>query len=85
MKGATVENLVIDSSCSFTGYFFAGALSVSLTGSLTATNVTNKAAVSGNEGAGGFVGRIEGLNQITDVKFKDCVNDGSITGIESKA
>ena len=47
LENATFENLAIDSSCSFTGYS-AGALSVSLAGSLNVTNVTNKAAVSGN-------------------------------------
>ena len=81
LGNATFENLVIDSSCSFTGSSYAGALSVSLTGSLTATNVINKAAVSGgNDGAGGFVGIIQGLNQRTEVMFKYCVNDGTVTG-----
>ena len=79
LKGATFENLVIDSSCSFAGNN-AGALGVSLTGSLTATNVTNKADVSGSEGVGGFVGRIDYLSQRVEVTFKDCVNDGKITG-----
>ena len=80
LENATFENLVIDSSCSFTGYSYVGALSVSLTGSLTATNVTNKAAVSGEVIIAGFVGVIEGLNQGVDVTFKHCANDGIITG-----
>ena len=79
MENATFENLVIDSSCSFTASS-AGALSVSLTGSLTATNVTNKADVSGNEGVGGFVGMISHISQEAGVTLKDCVNDGKITG-----
>ena len=80
LENATFENLVIDSSCSFTGYS-AGALSVSLTGSLTAINVTNKADVSGGSVCGGgFIGMITGLNQRTDVTFKDCVNDGNVIG-----
>ena len=79
LEGAVFENLVIDSSCSFGG-ISVGALSVSLTGSLTVTNVTNKAAVSGNSGVGGFVGIIESIKQRLDVTFKDCVNDGNITG-----
>ena len=41
LEGATVENLIIDSSCSFTGHS-VGALSVFATGSLTVTNVTNR-------------------------------------------
>ena len=79
LEGAVFENLVIDSSCSFGG-ISVGALSASLTGSLTATNVTNKAAVSGNSGVGGFVGIIESIKQRLDVTFKECVNDGKITG-----
>ena len=78
LENAVFENLVIDSSCSFTGSS-AGALSVSLAGSLTVTNVTNKADVSGSYGVGGFVGMVERLNQGAEVKFKDCVNDGSIS------
>ena len=79
LENATFENLVIDSSCSFTGYY-AGTLSVSLKGSLTVTNVTNKADISGSKGVGGFVGRIDYLSQRVEVTFKDCVNDGSVTG-----
>ena len=79
LENTTFENLVIDSSCSFSGNS-AGALSVSLTGSLTATHVTNKADVSGNQLVGGFVGRIVDLNQEVKVTFKDCVNGGNITG-----
>ena len=79
LEGANFENLVFDSSCSFSGYF-AGALGVSLTGSLTATNVTNKAAVSGSYGVGGFVGTVQRVGQIVEVTFKGCVNDGNITG-----
>ena len=79
LENATFENLVIDSSCSFAGNN-AGPLCVSLRGSLTATNITNKAAVSGGNGVGGFVGRVEGLSQKVEVTFKDCMNDGKITG-----
>ena len=55
LENATFATLVIDSSCSFTGSSYAGALSVTLTGSLTATNVTNKADVSGDQGVGGLI------------------------------
>ena len=60
LKNATVENLVIDSSCSFTGYH-AGALSVSVGGSLTVKHTTNNAVVNGAgyTGTGGFIGAIE--------------------------
>ena len=57
LENATFENLVIDSSCSFSGNY-AGALSVSLTGSLIAINVTNKAENKGAAG-GGFIGFME--------------------------
>ena len=80
LEGATFENLVIDSSCSFSG-LTVGALCVMLTGSLTATNVTNKADVSGSEGVGSFVGMIRGLNQRVEVAFKDSVNNGEINGL----
>ena len=80
LGNATFENLVIDSSCSFSGYS-AGALCVSVKGSLVVRNVTNMASVSGTRMMiGGFVGMIEGLNKGVGVTFKDCVNDGTVTG-----
>ena len=80
LENATFANLVIDSSCSFTGSSYAGALTVSLRGSLTVINVTNKADVSAGDGCGGFVGMIQGLNQRVEVAFKDSVNNGEING-----
>ena len=80
LGNATFENLVIDSSCSFTGYSYAGALSVSLTGSLDITNVTNKAAVSGDDGAGGFVGIIQSSSNL-NISFSNSVSNGIVTGI----
>ena len=79
LRNATFENLVIDSSCSFSGAN-AGALCVSVKGSLVVRNVTNNADVNGKEFVGGFVGMIEGLNKGVGVTFKDCVNDGTVTG-----
>ena len=79
LENAIFENLVIDSSCSFVG-ISVGALSVSSTGSLNVTNVTNKADVHGENGVGGFVGAINGFNNEIEMTFKDCVNDGNITG-----
>ena len=46
LKNATIENLVIDSSCSFSGDD-AGALSASVSGPLTVKHTTNNAAISG--------------------------------------
>ena len=47
LKDAIIENLLIDSSCSFIGNW-AGALSVSVKGSLTVRNTTNKAVINGS-------------------------------------
>ena len=77
LKDATVENLVIDSSCSFIGRY-VGALGVSITGSLAVKNVTNKAFVNGSADVGGFIGGIEELEQETVVSFENCTNDGSV-------
>ena len=81
MENATIENLVIDSSCSFTGYH-AGSLAISVTGSLSVINVTNSAAVSGRREAGGFIGIIKGTKQGTVISFDDCMNEGNVTGKE---
>ena len=81
LKNATVENLVIDSSCSFTGDS-AGALSVSVTGSLTIKHTTNNADVSGTQRLGGFIGCAQGLEQPTVISFEDCVNHATVNGKE---
>ena len=78
LKDAIVDNLVIDSSCSFTGYN-AGALSVSVDGSLTVKHTTNSAAVSGRFSVGGFIGLVQGMEQPTVVSFDGCVNHGNVT------
>ena len=77
LKDAIVENLVIDSSCSFIGRY-VGALGVSITGSLAVKNVTNRAFVNGSADVGGFIGGIEYLEQETVVSFENCTNDGGI-------
>lgn len=77
LKDAIVENLVIDSSCSFIGRY-VGALGVSNTGSLAVKNVTNRAFVNGSADVGGFIGGIEYLEQETVVSFENCTNDGGI-------
>ena len=80
LKDAIIENLVIDSSCSFNGWQ-AGALSASLNGSLTANNITNNAAVSGSYRIGGFIGEIKDLKQPSVILFDNCINNGTVTGI----
>ena len=76
---AAVENLVIDSSCSFIGNT-AGALSVSVNGSLTVISTTNKATVSGFNIAGGFVGEVPTHEQKYTLSFNESVNEGNVNG-----
>ena len=78
LKNAIVENFVIDSSCSFNG-ISAGALSVSIDGSLTVRNIINKAFVNGTDRLGGFIGYIESLEQ-GSVLIQGCMNEGNVTG-----
>ena len=77
LRNVRVNDLVIDSSCSFTGNS-AGALSASVSGSLEVSNVINKASVSGKSYVGGLIGTVEDLNS-KGVLFINTVNDGKIT------
>ena len=74
LEGATVEDLVINASCTFTGVR-AGALSVAVTGATNVTNTVNRAAVSGQSVAGGLVG-----TSTAALTLKGCVNEGEVTG-----
>lgn len=77
---ASVEDLIIDNSCTFTGSF-AGALSVSVNGSVVVRNVTNKAAVSGVTRVGGLIGFVENQKQGHVVLTLDgCKSEGDISG-----
>ena len=84
LKNAIIENLVIDSSCSFIGDD-AGALSLSVSGSLTIKHVTNNAAVGGKDRVGGFIGYVDGLGQQSVISFEDCVNNGNVSGSDNYA
>ena len=79
LKDATVENLVIDSSCSFTGYS-VGALSVSVDGELTVKHITSNAPVNGTWIVGGFIGYLHCSEQQTVISFVGCVNNGVVSG-----
>lgn len=80
LKEASVEDLIIDNSCTFTGNF-AGALSVSVNGSIVVRNVINKAVVSGDDGVGGLIGFVENQKQGRVVLTLDgCKNEGDISG-----
>ena len=78
MTGATVKNLVIDSSCSFSGDS-VGVLSMYVSGKLDLVNVTNYANISSILLAGGLVGNISNIEN-TAVTIENCSNFGSITG-----
>ena len=78
LRDATIENLVIDSSCNFTGYQ-SGGLTVTASGSLIIRNVRNEAFVSGQEWAGGLIGYVkEREKQNVSVSFENCVNNGTV-------
>ena len=79
LKGATIENLVIESSCFFIGNW-SGALSATASGSLTIKNVTNKAMTKGIDFVGGFIGHIHHSQQEKAMLIIDsCVNEGNVT------
>ena len=78
LKGAEIEDLIIDVSCKFTGVS-AGALSVKVTGDNTVNllNVGNNAEVNGEHGVGGLVGYVDNkVNEI--VNFSGCWNTGNV-------
>lgn len=79
LSDATIENLVIESTCSFAG-IATGAVCVNATGSVTMKNVINKAAVTGTQKVGGFIGNIfEVKNKDVQLTFTECVNKGTIS------
>ena len=77
LNNATIENLIIDKNCSFSGVI-TGGLSVDVTGSLTIRNVTSGATSKGEHQVSGFIGRIENLKEGDTVVFEDCVFEGAI-------
>lgn len=64
LENATVRNLVIDSSCSFTGSV-AASLAADVTGSVMLYKITNEAFVNGSEHAGSLIGRAKKYNMRT--------------------
>ena len=83
LDGARIENVIIDSSCSFGGNF-SGGFSATASGSLTITNSINKANVSGFGWVGGFIGHLEEMEKEKVVAtFDGCVNEGSISFTET--
>ena len=85
LKGAIVDDLIIDSSCIFTGVS-AGALSVTITGENTVSllNVENEAIINGDHGVGGLIGFVD--NKVGGkVSFERCKNTGIVTASENDA
>lgn len=83
IKDATVVDLVIGASCSFTGSS-AGALSITVNGSVVLKNVVNKAAVSGSDSVGGLIGLVNEQKQGQEaLTFDGCRNEGSVSGVKS--
>lgn len=79
LKGAIIDDLVIDKSCKFTGVS-AGALSVKITGSGTVNilNVENNAEVNGEHSVGGLIGYVD--NKVNEkVILERCRNTGTVT------
>lgn len=78
LENATVNDLVIDRSCSFVGKG-VGALAVTVSGSVNLRNVISHASVTGETDIGGFLGLIQKTNRAT-VSLENCANYGSVTG-----
>lgn len=85
LKGAIVDDLVIDESCKFTGSS-AGALSVKITGENTVSllNIQNKAQVNGEHGVGGLIGVVD-KKVSGKILLQRCKNTGSVTAKENDA
>ena len=79
LNDATIENLVIESTCSFSGST-TGAVSVNATGSVTMKNVINKAVVNGTQIVGGLIGSLSKVkNKDVLFAFTECINEGTMS------
>ncbi len=79
--GADIRNLIVDSSCSFTGAAFVGGVAGGSNGSGNAyfTNVGNEAAVTSiAQNAGGIIG--VSMSSSCNFFIDACYNMGEITG-----
>ncbi len=85
LKGAIVDDLIIENTCTFTGVS-AGALSVTITGENTVSllNVENKAQVYGDHGVGGLIGFADNKTG-GKILFERCKNTGVVTATENDA
>ena len=89
--GSTIQNLIIDGSCSFKGNTrvgaFIGGVQVHGAGNVTIQNCVNEATVTATgANAGAFVGsRNPDNNDIPRIVISHCVNRGNITGARESA
>ena len=84
--GANIRNLVIDSSCSFTGGAFVAGIAGGSNGSGKAyfTNVGNEATITGSaQNAGGIIG--VSMSSSCQFFIDHCYNIGEITGNNESA
>lgn len=77
LDGALIENVTFDESCKMTGTD-SGALSVSVTGSVTLRNVKSQSTLLGTGNVGGLISRIESSPGST-VIFDHCIVEGDIS------
>lgn len=82
LSGATIKNLVIDSSCSFAGSK-AGSLSVNVLGDITVMNVVSRANVTGTTLAGGLIANVTWWTEDSrTLLIKNCTRDGNTSSTE---
>ena len=79
LVNATIKNLIIDSTCSFSGKK-AGALSPEASESLSVVNVINYASVNSSFSSGGIIGRMVTSLPSSFVFFDKCSNHGDLFG-----
>lgn len=78
LENATVKNVVIDSTCAFSGAFSA-ALSPIVAGTVTVKNVTNMGKIQGTAVGGGLLGKTE-TTGLVNITIEDSVNSGIVSG-----
>ena len=78
--GATIKNLVLDSSCSITGGAYVGIIGVSSgSGAVTISCVGNEADITGSaQNVAGIIGC--NMNSSCEFFISDCYNTGTIIG-----
>ena len=83
LQGATVQDLVIDESCTFTGNW-AGALAVRADRAAIVRNVASRATVVATNYGGGLVGAAPACDG-AQLAFVECTTSGSVRAAEAPA